>query len=295
MTTAGSMSDAECFRFLGDPLLSLEEVFDFESRIATDPVRFVRRYGAPGDREVAGLVASVFAYGAVEQIGRTLSRVFNVLGDSPRDFVLNRLNTENPPFEGFYHRFNNREDLLTLLWAIAQQLKRWGSLENLFLNGYTPGDISHGMDSFSGAFIEMAGGTPFPGGRNFSYFFPSPRKGSPCKRMCLYLRWMNRKDMVDPGGWAGVDRSDLVVPVDTHIERIARYLGFTRRKNPSWKMAVEITQGLKKLNREDPLRMDFLLCHLGMSGRCPRKENPDRCRECILQSVCHRKSLECRG
>ena len=279
-------ADNDRLTLLSERLLKLEESFNYQPRIDADPVRFVRRYADPLDREIAGLVASSFAYGAVAQIGKTLEKVFSVLGDSPRDFVLNRLDRANPPFDGFYHRFNNREDLLSLLWAIGRVIETRGSLEALFLEKYTPGDIAPAMNHFSREFVEISKKSPFTGMRSYGYFFPAPEKGSACKRMCLYLRWMNRTGPVDPGGWTGVSRADLIVPVDTHIQRLGTYLGFTRRKNSSWKMAVEITGGLKKIDPEDPLRLDFLLCHLGMSGLCPRKPDREKCRACLLEGLC---------
>ena len=94
--------------------------------------------------------------------------------------------------------------------------------------------------------------------------FPLPEKASACKRMNLFLRWMVRKDELDFGIWDKIPTSKLLIPVDTHIARICSMLGLTSRKNPDWKMAEEITNNLKKIDPEDPVKYDFALCHIGM-------------------------------
>ncbi len=98
------------------------------------------------------------------------------------------------------------------------------------------------------------------------FFLPDPRKGSSCKRLNLFLRWMVRKDHIDFGLWKYLSPSELVIPVDVHIARISKRLGFTKRKVPDWKMAEEITKALRAFNSADPVRYDFALCHIGIRG-----------------------------
>ena len=100
------------------------------------------------------------------------------------------------------------------------------------------------------------------------YFFVRPSTGAACKRLNLFLRWMVRRDGVDPGGWTAVGAGQLIVPLDTHTIRIGRCLRLTRRQSPGWKMAVEITDALRAIDPDDPVRYDFSLCHLSMMGAC---------------------------
>ena len=97
------------------------------------------------------------------------------------------------------------------------------------------------------------------------------------------------------GGWSGTgtlisgygkayQKNKLVIPLDTHIARISRCLGFTERKSQDWKMAVEITESLKKFDPEDPLKYDFALCHHGISGVCKGEKNGAECKGCMLKS-----------
>jgi endonuclease III len=96
-------------------------------------------------------------------------------------------------------------------------------------------------------------------------------------------------DAVDLGAWSGlVPRSALVVPLDTHVHRVSRCLGLTLRRDASWRTAEEITAALRRIDPEDPVRYDFALCHLGMSGDCPARRDPLRCAACPLAPACGR-------
>ena len=100
--------------------------------------------------------------------------------------------------------------------------------------------------------------------QGIKFMFPLPSKGSVCKRMNLFLRWMVRKDELDFGLWDEIDKSKLIIPVDTHIARICRKLKLTKKKNINWNMAEEITENLKKYDPDDPVKYDFAICHIGM-------------------------------
>lgn len=284
------------FNILKEKLDKLGENFDYQARIAADPVRFPSRYENPADREIAALISAVFAYGRVEIIGRILEKIFSVIGPSPAEFVCNWDREKSDRFEGFYHRFNNTDDIRTLLWSAGRVREKWGSLENLFLEGYKTGGENNGvksfqagMEFFSKTFLEIGGYSPHTYRRKYGYFFPRPSSGSACKRLCLFTRWMTRPKPVDFRVWKGVSPSHLVIPVDAHISRIARYLGFTDRTTVSWKMAGEITASLRRMDPDDPLRYDFLLCHMGISGECPGKYDREKCGKCTIKDLCVRE------
>jgi uncharacterized protein (TIGR02757 family) len=100
------------------------------------------------------------------------------------------------------------------------------------------------------------------------YFFPRPSGGSACKRLNLFLRWMVRRDGIDPGGWSAVTPAQLIVPLDVHVIRVGQCLGLTRYRSPGWRMAADITAALRLVDPVDPVKYDFALCHLGMLGHC---------------------------
>ncbi|MCD6487215.1 MAG: TIGR02757 family protein, partial [Syntrophobacterales bacterium] len=93
---------------------------------------------------------------------------------------------------------------------------------------------------------------------------PSPAKGSACKRLNLFLRWMVRHDDVDPGGWDDISSSKLIIPLDTHMHRICLALGITKRKQADMKTALEITRSFQVMAPHDPVRYDFALTRLGI-------------------------------
>jgi uncharacterized protein (TIGR02757 family) len=118
------------------------------------------------------------------------------------------------------------------------------------------------------------------------YLLTSPKDGSACKRMNLFLRWMVRRTPPDLGIWDFVDPAKLVVPLDTHVHRIANFLGLSSRKTPDWKTARAITDHLAKFNRADPIRYDFAICRLGILDLCSRKRRKANCDVCLLRDAC---------
>jgi hypothetical protein len=127
------------------------------------------------------------------------------------------------------------------------------------------------------------------------FFFPDPASGSACKRWNLYLRWMVRKDALDFGLWPGIPASRLVIPTDTHVHRVARRLGLTRRKAADWKTAREITDRLARFDPEDPVRYDYALCRIGEEGICRPELALSRCGECPLGPACPTGRRRLRG
>jgi len=265
-----------------------------QAHLANDPLSFCRRYQAPEDREIAGLIASSFAYGNVKIILKTLETIFGRMGPSPRRFV-EEFDPERALqlFAGFKHRFNDARDLCALFLAARTMLEEADSLGAFFLGCYDRDaeDITPSLIEYSAAVLAMDysavfGSGHIPADSSFPFFFPSPASGSACKRLCMYLRWMVRPDDgIDLGLWHEIPPARLVIPVDAHIRRICRYLGLTRRSQGDWRMAREITTALRKFDPADPVKYDFSLCHLGISEGCDGKDR-GRCRDCPLTMIC---------
>lgn len=262
--------------------------------LANDPLSFCHRYRDPLDREVVGFIAASFAYGNVKIIRRNLESIFAPMGESPRRFV-ERFDPERDGrlYAGFKHRFNDARDLCALLVACRVMLRKAGSIEGWFLRFHPPGatDVTEALTGFSASLkgLDLSavfGAEGIPADSYFEFFFPSPASGSACKRLCMFLRWMVRPaDGIDLGIWSGVDPAQLVIPVDAHIQRICRLLGFTQRRQADWRMAREITAALRGLDPHDPVKYDFPLCHLGISEGCDGK-GLERCLSCAIRSIC---------
>lgn len=276
---------------------TLDTLYDARSQhhLQNDPLSFCHRFHSPEDQEIAGLIASSFAYGNVKIILRNLEFIFSRIGPSPRSFIQSfDPRQDSKIFSGFKHRFNDDRDLCALLHAIRLMIEDCGTIERFFCKGYDPAneDLSGALTKFSSAVLALDyspvfGSSSAPQDSYFSFLFPSPASGSACKRLCMYLRWMIRPaDGIDLGAWKNIPAAKLNIPVDAHIQRICRLLGFTARKQADWKMACEITAALRKLSPLDPVKYDFSICHLGISEGCSGS-GADRCSECILSLHCN--------
>ena len=228
-----------------------------------DPLEFLYDYDNIRDREIAGLVASSLAYGKVAQILKSVSRVLDTMGPSPFDYLHNTPEQDIViHFGTFVHRFAKGDNLAALLIGIKQMIGAYGSLYHCFCEGYQDSDetIVPALTAFSKQ-LTAASGTGCPG-----HLMPCPDKGSACKRLNLFLRWMVRQDDVDPGGWYGIPAAKLIIPLDVHMFRISTCLGLTDRKQANMQTAVSITDGFRQWDPSDPVRYDFALTRFGIQN-----------------------------
>jgi uncharacterized protein (TIGR02757 family) len=291
-------------------LAELQETFHQTSYLSSDPLEFVHRYQDPWDQEAVALLAGLLAYGNVKQIRRSvqdaLSRMSRV-APSPRAFV-EMLAAESgrkaaeAEFKGFAHRFNVGADLVLLFTLLSKSWSGHGSLGSQFVQGLDPdaADISAALDSLIRQWRAWAAEIdPKTSRGSFGYLLTAPENGSCCKRWCMFLRWMGRKDRLDPGLWTEsgsmaatfpkgrfLKASQLVIPLDTHTGRISQYLELTERKSLGWLAALEVTQSLKTCDPQDPTRYDFALARLGILDLCQRKYRKHICEKCQLLPAC---------
>lgn len=247
---------------LRDLLDGLYEFYNRPEYIHPDPLEFVHLYTAKSDKEVVGLVASALAYGRVKQILCSVRSVLDTMGPSPRDFLLQHSPARiRSLFHSFKHRFTTGEILSSLLIGIRKLTVDYGSIESCFLGGFDRKDTT--ILPALCAFVKKLNDAS---GREMPMFLPSPAGGSACKRLNLFLRWMVRRDNVDPGIWQTVSPACLIVPLDTHMHRVSLAMGLTARKQADLRCAIEITEQFASVCPEDPVRYDFALTRLGMNG-----------------------------
>lgn len=237
--------------------------------IGMDPLITLQRFSRREDLELGALIASALSYGRVETIIKNIETVFNKIDYAPFDFITtSSFSTKNRVLKKFKHRFTTGEDLALFMQAVAAVIKKHGSIESFFaatLQGEPGAAIAAAMNAFSLAIKSEACSrhNPLPG--YFTFLVPAPSSGSACKRMNMYLRWMIRPaDGIDLGVWKSIPAAHLIMPVDTHIARIARSEGMTRRTSADWRMAEEITAWLRHIDNNDPVKFDFSLCRSGM-------------------------------
>jgi uncharacterized protein (TIGR02757 family) len=276
---------------------------DRAGRRDADPVGIVHRYDDAADRELVALVAACIAFGNAKVIRAKLEDLLERVGPRPSRAA------EDPKdlharLRGWRARVFRGEDVAKLLAGARAVQRAHGSLGALFeaelARASAAGDggpgqggagdgeaLREALSAWCDA-IRAAGGLLRKGGRRRgpAHLLPDPLGPSGCKRLLLLLRWMIRPaDGVDLGMW-NVPPSRLLVPVDVHIHRLARNLGFTRRQSPSWKTTEEITRALARFDASDPVSYDFALCHMGMLQRCPSRRDPALCEGCGVKPVC---------
>jgi uncharacterized protein (TIGR02757 family) len=237
-----------------------------------DPLQLVRAQDGRADREIVGFLAAGLAFGGVPQIKRSIAAVLAVLGPRPAEAIRTLSAREAAErLRGFKHRWTEGRDVACLLFFLRQMLASHGSLESFFAAGLSAGqaDVGAALASFSARALRLDHGGLYgrrtlPRGAGVRYFFSSPEDGSACKRLNLFLRWMVRRDSVDLGLWTAVPASALVIPLDTHIYKVARRARLTRYRSPGWRMAADITRRLRAFDPEDPVKYDFAFHRLGL-------------------------------
>ena len=268
-------------------------------RIGADPIEFPHRYRDPRDVEVVALLSASLAYGRADLFKPKIAGLLAPMGEHPARFVA-ALDVAGAKrlLKGFVYRFNLPTDLGVLLMGMGAALERHGSLEGLFVDSLArTGSWQAALAAFASGVRDGAPLGPLKKAlgpvRGLHHLLPSAAAGA-AKRLNLYLRWMVRgPDELDFGVWRRVRPAQLVMPLDTHVARIARLLGLTKRRDLSWRTAEEVTASLRLLDADDPVRYDFALCHYGMSGVCPATPVRENCLRCPLRGECsHGRRVE---
>lgn len=239
----------------------LEDIYGLYHKkeyIKPDPLQFLYNYKKEQDIEVAGLIAASFAVGRVDMILKTVDLILSKFPNLAVDIKNGSYENFKKLFSGFVYRFYKEDELSFFLTSIKEVLKKYGTLGSCF----------NEQQKVSSTYLEAQ--TKFAqilraaGASNCGSLIPDPLKDSASKRLNLFFRWMIRKDDIDFGIWKG-DKRDLIVPLDTHIHHISVILGFVENKKSSnIKTALEITENLKKVDPDDPVRFDFSLSRIGI-------------------------------
>lgn len=268
-------------------LEKLYDKYNHRELIKPDPLQFVYEYSKPADMEIVGLLAACLAYGRVEQIESSLRNLLGRMGRSPSEYVLNFTHRNRAGLKNFKHRFNTGDNISDLLVLLRNVLVEYGSIEKFFLLGLGSADenIVPALSRFCDSLLEMHTG---PGSKGLAFLLAGPNHGGAAKRLNLFLRWMVRGDDVDAGLWRSVDKSKLIVPVDVHIARLCKILGFHNHNNVSLKTAVEITRNFAEIAPADPVKYAFALSRIGILENCTGRRR-DECDACELLSWCLKK------
>jgi len=238
--------------------------FNSPSFIFNDPVSIPHQFKKRQDIEIAGLFAATLAWGQRKTIINKCNELMKMFDHSPYDFILNHKENELKQFDNFRHRTFNSTDALYFIHFLRYHYSNHVSLENLFLPDKTETNTCGALIRFHNIFFSLP---DFP--TRTRKHVPTPLRKSSCKRLNMFLRWMVRQDNcgVDFGIWKKISPSQLIIPVDLHVERVARKLNLINRKKVDWLTAVELTDTLKKFDANDPVKYDFALFGLGSIER----------------------------
>jgi uncharacterized protein (TIGR02757 family) len=262
--------------------------YNHHELIKPDPLQFIYHYSKPADMEIAGFLAAELAYGRVQQIQKSLTDLLGRMGASPFEFVLNFDRQKRKRLKNFKHRFTSGGDISDLLELLKKILNQYGSIEEFFIRGYNPDDknIIPALSKFCDSLLGMYAKThTSPASTQLGYLLTRPSAGSACKRLNLFLRWMVRDDDVDAGLWKRMDKAKLVVPIDVHMGRLCRILGFHDRKAISLSTAVKITEHFAEIESADPVKYDFALSRIGILDNCTGRRRRG-CELCELFKFC---------
>jgi len=268
-------------------LLALEARYANDSALAMDPLAIPRRYSDPWDQELTAWVAAHLAYGRVAPMLRAIESALEPLGDRPADWLRSRPKHTaekqlTRALRDWKWRFHTTQDIVqwVLAWKDLDAESRGSGLEAHLIP-----ETANSADLQLSRFVQHLRKV-LPDSPGLRFNLPDPLEGSACKRWRMFLRWMVRSAWPDLGLWRQYPTKTLIIPLDTHVAKVSRYIGLSQRKTPDGKMALEVTEALRQWDAEDPLRFDFALSHLGILGDCPGVRKQPGCKPCPLFRFC---------
>lgn len=226
--------------------------------IETDPISIPHLFSKKEDIEIAGFLSATIAWGQRITILKNARLLMTLMEDEPHDFILNAKKSDLNRFKKFVHRTFNGEDAMFFVNGLQKIYLKYGGLEKV-MSKY-PNDLGKSISHFRKTFLET-------GKTNRTHkHVADPLKNSSSKRICMYLRWMVRRDKsgVDFGIWKKLKPSQLYTPLDLHSGSTARKLGLLTRNQDDWKSVVELTENLRAFDPKDPVKYDFALYGLGV-------------------------------
>lgn len=246
--------------------------YNQHSFIKNDPISIPRLFTKKQDIEIAGFFAAVFSWGNRSTIINKSKELMQRMDNSPHSFITQHTENDLKKFIDFKHRTFSTTDLLYFIEFLKYHYSKFKSLETAFVPHPQPLSTFGGEGSNTPIIEEAL--------KYFhNYFFSlehvpartkkhiaTPERKSTCKRLNMYLRWMVRNDDkgVDFGIWKNISPSQLICPIDLHVARVARRLGILKRKQTDWQAALELTEYLRTLDKNDPVKYDFALFGLGV-------------------------------
>jgi uncharacterized protein (TIGR02757 family) len=253
-------------RQLKDFLDKKVEEYNTPAFIGPDPISIPHRFRKKQDIEIAGFFASIFAWGNRTTIINKATELMQLMDDAPHDYITTHTEKDLKRLLQFKHRTFNVTDLLYFILFLKYHYSKSKTLETAFSKWMDAKDINieKALTGFHTYFFSLPDAPP-----RTKKHIATPERGSTCKRLNMFLRWMVRKDNcgVDFGIWTTISPSQLICPIDVHVARVAQRFNLVQRKTVDWLTALELTEQLKQFDKNDPAKYDFALFGLGVVER----------------------------
>lgn len=241
----------------------LTQKYENKEFIKDDPVQFPHRFNKKEDIEISAFISALFAYGKREVFIQKLNIIFEKMNNKPYEFII-KFDKKNNAIDDCDYRFSKGIDLKQIVLILKELYTNNESLETLFLNGWNKTKTINGMLQVVIDYFYAR--TTLPVTNGFYHLLPNPKKGSACKRLNMFLRWMVRDGDVDLAIWKFISKSELIIPLDTHVAKISRKLNLINRQQNDWKTAKELTDILKEYCPSDPIKYDFAMFGYGVNN-----------------------------
>lgn len=237
--------------------------FNQKDFIVDDPIGIPHQFTKLQDIEIMGFWVAMLAWGQRKTIINKSLELIELMDGTPHDFILNHQEKDRQRFASFKHRTFQYTDTLYFLHFLQHYYQKENSLENAFSRHLSDKDehVGAALIGFHEHFFSL----PDAPQRTRKHIATPARKSS-CKRLNMFLRWMVRKDEkgVDFGLWKSIPTRQLLMPLDVHVDRVARQLGLLKRKQRDWQAVLELTSNLRVFDSVDPVKYDFALFGMGV-------------------------------
>lgn len=240
--------------------------YETEDFIKNDPIQFCHRFESAEDKELAGFISSMFAFGNRRMFIKKLNELFYLCENEPVNFIKN---FDYKILNGFNYRFAKERDVAIVLESLKRLYNNGLVVKNIFEKGYENCDYQQMLcyvtkyfyDEFEKFSKKYECDT-----KGACYLLPNAFKGGAMKRVNMFLRWVVRDGSVDLGLWNFIPKSDLLIPLDVHVARVSRKLGLLKRNSNDMKAVIELTENLKIFDKDDPVKYDFALFGYGVNN-----------------------------
>jgi uncharacterized protein (TIGR02757 family) len=232
--------------------------------VEDDPLSIPHQFSRLQDIEIAGFFTATIAWGNRKSIIKSAQKLMDLMDSAPFEFITQHSDKDLKRFESFVHRTFQPTDLLYFIHRLKAHYSKHSSLETMFSEGYESNNkhVGPALARFHDEFFNDHH-APLRTRKHVA----TPLRKSACKRLNMYLRWMVRPDDigVDFGLWKNINTSQLLLPLDVHVQRVALKLGLLQRKQSDWKACLELWGNIRKYDLKDPAKYDFVLFGMGVN------------------------------